>query len=155
MGRLRAPFLLGLGSGRSRITALVRRVATSSPPGASISLIVGDELGAAAPCDIDVASRARDIVSRRLSATEHVSRVSHLFVVDALHQPVGECVAAEVAPKIPAAAEDLAVPIDLGRVPELMANLACELFSVLLLILFTTGRLPSGPGAYKRDVADG
>src|SRR5580698_7423307 len=131
MGRLRAPFCVGQDQGDCASPHSSTASATASRPAEIVSLIVGDELGAAAPCDIDVASRAWDVVSRRLSAAEHVSRISHLFVVDGIHQPTGKCVAAEVAPKISAATEDLPVPIDLRRIPELMSNLTSELFSAL------------------------
>jgi len=125
----------------------------SKLPGSA--LILDDELGATAPCNKDFASRAWDVVSRRLSTTEHFSSVSHLFIVDAVHQPVGKCVTTEIAPKIPTATNHLPIPIDLRSVPELMADFACEFFSVLLLILFTGDRSPPGLAAHELRVADG
>jgi hypothetical protein len=81
-----------------------------------LRLVLDDDLGATAHYDIDFASRAWDVVSRGLSTVEHFSRVSHLFIVDAVQQPVGKRIATEVAPKLPTAIDDPPFPIDLGIV---------------------------------------
>ena len=94
-------------------------------------------------------------VARGLLTNEHFSRVSHLFIVDTVQKPIGKCITAEIAPKIPTATNDLPVPIDLGIVPELMADPASEFLSVFPLIFFTGDRSPRRLSTNEIRVADG
>lgn len=93
------------------------------------------------PRVVNLAREAWNVVPCRLRSVEHCASVGHLFRVGRAVDPVLESIAAEVSPEITAAAEHSAVPVDLGRLPELEA----DVFHVI--VMFLGGEFNSRGGA--------
>ncbi len=79
--------------------------------------------------------RSRTVCRRgRLLPDQHIACIFNFLVIQTADEAIVECIAAEIAPKIATAAEDLAVPVNLGIVPELMTDLSQVFLAVNLLV---------------------
>src|SRR5215469_17955739 len=93
--------------------------ANAAPPATS-----PDPIRATPHREIHFAGGAGYIITRRFTATQHCPGIAHFLMIETGAEPIGEGIAAEVAPEVSAAAQIFPVPIDLRIVPELMTNRA-------------------------------